>query len=343
MRRGLLAVLFFFILCTTPSAFAQPQPGTPREMLDMINEARKANGVGLLAWNDDLATAAQAHADDIASRPDPSHFGSDGSLVADRVARTGYRPYSTRMMVSENWSSGTALDVMKFFLEDQIHRDNLLLPIWREVGIGRAAWNGTGELWVVDFGAQPGVYPIFVNEDAERTTERTVTVALRNEEVGFAPEIFTSIAEIRVADAREINDAPWIPWQPQVTVELVAGGGDHSVVAEFRDPEGHIVRSLDMIYLVEASGPLPTPRVALAPTLTPSATPTPTATPTVTPTPTATATPTVTPTVTPTPTPSSIFAAVTDNTPLLVSAGVALLLVGILIGLLVAGVGRRRR
>ena len=342
MRRALTAVLFLLFI-TTHSVFAQAQPGTPREMFDMINEARKANGVGLLAWNEDLAAAAQAHAEDIATNPALGHTGSDGSTVADRVARTPFQSYSNRIMVSENWSMGTALDVMKFFLEDQIHRDNLLLPIWREVGVGRATYNETGELWVVDFGAQPGVYPIFVNGDAERTTERTVTVDLRNEEAGFAPDIFTSIAEIRVADARQINDAVWIPFQPQVTVELVAGGGEHAVVAEFRDSEGHIVQSVDTIYLVEASGPLPTARVALAPTLTPSVTPSPTNTPTVTPSPTATATPTVTPTATPTPTPTPLFAAVVENPPLLIGAGIALLLMGILAGLLIAGAGRRRR
>lgn len=342
MRRGILAVFLLFLI-TTRSVFAQAQPGTPREMFDMINEARKANGVGLLAWNDDLAAAAQAHAEDIAANPGIGHSGSDGSTVSDRVARTNYQSYTGRMMVSENWSVGTALDVMKFFLEDQIHRDNLLLPIWREVGIGRAMYNETNELWVVDFGAQPGVYPIFVNGDAPQTTERTVTVDLRNEEAGYEPTIFTSIAEIRVADAREISDTVWMPFQPQVTIELVAGGGEHSVVAEFRDPEGHVVQSIDTIYLVEASGPLPTARVALAPTLTPSFTPSPTNTPTVTPTPTATATPSVTPTVTPTPTPTPLFKTVTDNPPLLIGAGIAILLMGILVGLLVAGAGRRRR
>ncbi len=114
------------------------QSATPTLFYEMMNEARRANSVGLLGWNEDLAAAAQAHADDIATRSDPGHVGSDGSLVAERVARTAYLPYPDRMMVSENWSSGTALEAMKFFLEDQIHRDNLLLPNWREVGVGHA-------------------------------------------------------------------------------------------------------------------------------------------------------------------------------------------------------------
>jgi hypothetical protein len=316
------------------------QSATPTLFYEMVNEARRANAVGLLGWNEELAAAAQAHADDIATRSDPNHTGSDGSLVAERVARTGYLPYPDRMRVSENWSSGTALEAMKFFLEDQIHRDNLLLPIWREVGVGHATREGGGELWVVVFGAQPGVYPLFVNQDEPRTTSRTVTVEIRAEEAGFAPDLFTGATEMRVADARQVSTAEWQPFQPQVTIELVEGGGDHSVVAELRDAQGRVVRSVDTIYLIGEAAPLPTPRIVLAPTLTASATNTPTATPTITPTPTTTPTPTITPTPTPTPTMMEQM----QNSPVLLGgAGLAVLLVGILIGLVGAGVGRRRR
>lgn len=315
------------------------QSATPTLFYEMINEARRANSVGLLGWNEALAAAAQAHADDIATRSDPSHLGSDGSLVAERVARTAFRSYPDRMMVSENWSSGTALEAMKFFLEDQIHRDNLLLPNWREVGVGHATRTDGWELWVVVFGAQPGVYPIFVNRDEPRTTSRTVTVQVRSEEAGYAPDIFTGATEMRVADARLIAEAAWQPVQPEVTIELVEGGGDHSVVAELRDAQGRVVRAVDTIYLIGEAAPLPTARVVLAPTLTPSATHTPTATPTITPTPTNTPTPTITPTPTPTPT---VLEQVQRSPVLLGGAGLAVLLVGVLIGLLVAGAGRRR-
>lgn len=326
----------------TPSAQGAgvAQGATPTLFYEMINEARRANNVGLLGWSDDLAAAAQAHADDIAARSDPSHTGSDGSLVAERVARTDYLPYPDRMRVSENWSSGTALEAMKFFLEDQVHRDNLLLPIWREVGVGRGIRDGGSEVWVVVFGAQPGIYPIFVNGDEPRTTSRSVTVAIRAEEAGYAPDVFTGAAEMRVADARQIATSAWQPFQPEVTIELVEGGGDHSVVAELRDVEGRVLRSVDTIYLIGEAAPLPTARVNLAPTLTASATPTATATPTMTPTPTTTPTPTITPSPTPTPT---VMEQVQRSPVLLGGAGLALLLVGVLIGLLVAGVGRRRR
>jgi hypothetical protein len=63
------------------------QTATPDLFYGMMNEARRANNVGLLDWNDDLAAAAQAHADDIITRSDPSHTGSDGSLVTERERR----------------------------------------------------------------------------------------------------------------------------------------------------------------------------------------------------------------------------------------------------------------
>lgn len=316
------------------------QSATPDVFYGMINDARRANNVGLLGWNEELAAAAQAHAEDIATRSDPGHTGSDGSLVADRVARTAYLPYPDRMRVSENWSSGSALEAMGFFLEDQIHRDNLLLSIWREVGVGHATRENGGELWVVVFGAQPGVYPIFVNNDETRTTERTVTVQLRAEEAGFAPDVFTGATEMRVADARQIAGTEWEPFQTEATIELIEGGGEHSVVAELRDATGRVVRSVDTIYLIAEDAPLPTARVVLAPTLTASATNTPTATPTITPTPTSTPTASPTPTATPTPT---VMEQVQRNPVLLGGIGLAILLFGVLIGLLVAGLGRRRR
>lgn len=44
-----------------------------------------------LAWNDQLASAAQEHSDDMASKGYQSHTGSDGSSPDQRIERAGYK------------------------------------------------------------------------------------------------------------------------------------------------------------------------------------------------------------------------------------------------------------
>jgi hypothetical protein len=333
---------------------AANQPGAAQstisreEMVEVINAARRANGVGRLQWNGMLAEAAQRHAEEIAGRVDPSHTGSDGSTPQERAGRVGYGSYPDAIRVSENWSTGSAMEAMAFFLEDQIHRDNLLSPVWREVGVGRAEQESGQELWVVLFGAQPGVLPVFVNDDEPRTTDRLVTVQLSAEEAGYDEQVFTGPVEVRVAERESLEDAAWQPWQPEVTLELTAGGGEKTVVVEYRDAQGRAVQASDSIFLVQPDGPVPTARVQFAPTLTPTytpsvtPTPTPTPTPTVTPTPTPTATPTATLTPTPTPTPGLLGLPAGSNLSLLL-VGIAVVTLGVFVFALVLARGLARR
>ncbi|HEX8683765.1 MAG TPA: CAP domain-containing protein, partial [Ardenticatenaceae bacterium] len=272
MLKRLLPLLAIILILPLTASPARAQTPFPREeMQELINAARLANGAGMLAWNEDLAEAAQRHAEDIATRPELGHTGSDGSTPEDRAARVGYLPYPDGMRVSENWSTGTAMDVMAFFLNDQVHRDNMLMSIWREVGVGTAATANGGELWVVLFGAQPGVLPIFVNQDEPRTVEQTVTVQLSTEEAGWDEATFTAPVEVRVGEPETIEAAAWQPWQAEVTLELTEEGGEKTVIVEYRDAGGRVVRSEDTVFYVAPEGPVPTSEAAqLAPTLTPS-------------------------------------------------------------------------
>lgn len=302
MQNHLLRWGLLLLLVLLPASAQAQRPEPERLFWEMTNEARAANGVGRLVWNEQLAEAAQLHAADIAGRDDPSHIGSDGSTPQERAARAGYPPYPEGVRASENWSTGSALEAMAYFLEDQIHRDNMLLPLWREVGVGRAETSWGGELWVVLYGAQPGVLPIFVNQDEPRTTQRRVMVQLRSEEAGYSPERFTTPVEMRLGEPETIEMARWRPWQPEAEITLSPGGGDKTVIVELRDAQGHVVASSDMITLVVPNGPVPTPRTQLAPTATTTLVPTETPIPTGTPPVPATAT--VLPTLPPAPTPA---------------------------------------
>ena len=121
-----------------------------------------------LAWNPDLAAAAQAHSQDMATNQFQSHTGSDGSTPDQRMQQAGYTNASSR---GENaFAYATSIDeAMQAFLidwgvSDQGHRRNILQPnvsssdAYQSVGIGIATSNNStvGPLVITqDFGSQP--------------------------------------------------------------------------------------------------------------------------------------------------------------------------------------------
>jgi uncharacterized protein YkwD len=133
-----------------------------------LNTIGSATAQPPLAWNADLAQAAQGHSQDMANNNFQSHNGSDGSNPTQRMESAGYsNPTSTGENV---YAYGSSVDqAMEAFLldwgvSDAGHRDNILQPnvsaqdTYRDVGIGLVTTNGsnsTGPLVVTqDFGAQ---------------------------------------------------------------------------------------------------------------------------------------------------------------------------------------------
>lgn len=122
-------------------------------ILDQMNEVRSANGLPPLTWSPELAQAAQAHADDCASRDWGSHVGSDGAPLRTRISRAGYNA----VYASENWANtrGPQQAFAMWWNEPAWgpHRLNILGPNYREVGIG-VAQGGWGYYFIADFGSR---------------------------------------------------------------------------------------------------------------------------------------------------------------------------------------------
>ena len=99
-----------------------------------------------------LDRAAAAHAEDMARRGLLQHEGSDGSDVAQRVTRAGYRWRS----VGENIASGqpSAEQVVLEWTRSPEHCANLMSPRFADMGLGYAVnMNSEGGIyWAQEFG-----------------------------------------------------------------------------------------------------------------------------------------------------------------------------------------------
>lgn len=158
----LLAAIFSLFIALAPSgARAQEEEAAggglspeAQQVLAAVNSARAQAGLASLAENALLHQAAQTHANDIAWNATYSHWGSDGSTVAQRVARTGY---ASNPAVSENWVSSTSPDgAMRWWMNDYIHRVNILTARWQEIGVGFAAKSNGEMIFVTVFSAGRG-------------------------------------------------------------------------------------------------------------------------------------------------------------------------------------------
>jgi hypothetical protein len=311
MRNPLHAVIVVacLVLVSLPASAQVSDPVVTWQLL--LNQARLDEGLAPYGFSTLLAAAAQRHADDLAAHQISSHTGSDGSTAQQRIAEAGYAAWTWNggdLIAGENfWTGyGAIEDAMAFFLEDPPHRDNILSPTYREVGIGVATDAEGRNYYVLDFGVRPNVMPVFINDGAARTDDPQVAIRLTNEDArpgGEGATFMGRAIEIRISDEPEFNDLPWQAWEPLVPWTFPDAAGEHTVYVQFRDAAGRTAASADTVTLGEGTPGTPTP-VPPSPTPEPTATPVPPS-----PTPEPAATPTLTPAVTSTPEPTPAVAA----------------------------------
>jgi uncharacterized protein YkwD len=131
----------------------------PREVVRLMNEVRAQHGLPPLAYNETLARAAQAHAEDCTRRGSCSHTGSDGSTIKERVRRAGYDGRSWAECWAQRQTPQGAIDIWMdevYPQEDGTvlygpHRRTLLTDWFDEIGVGvsKTTW---GYYFIADFG-----------------------------------------------------------------------------------------------------------------------------------------------------------------------------------------------
>lgn len=105
-------------------------------LLADTNAQRSANGVDSLSLNDKLDSAAQAKADDMASRNYWSHYTPEGNAPWIFVTSQGY----SYQKLGENLATGFSDEqsTVNGWMASPPHRENLLDPSFTEVGFGFA-------------------------------------------------------------------------------------------------------------------------------------------------------------------------------------------------------------
>ncbi len=147
-RTALAALLGLLLLAIGHTQRAEAQGN---EILQLVNAVRAEYGLAPVAYNAQLAAAAQGHANFIATQGIYSHYGVNGSTWQDRAQAAGYPGWA-----GENLVGGTRLTPQQgviWWRNSAVHFSNMLNPRWTEAGVGFAVGNGQN-FYVMVFGTQ---------------------------------------------------------------------------------------------------------------------------------------------------------------------------------------------
>ena len=147
-RRALLAAAATAAVAGCADALDGPDAAEAESMIvDHINDARESAGGGSLAVDDDLRAAARDHSRDMYDRGFFDHVDPNGRGPDDRVAcRAGETLHSGDLGTmqnidgSETWNTRQTDELAGYVDEgwrnSQQHREILVDPAWRWVGVG---------------------------------------------------------------------------------------------------------------------------------------------------------------------------------------------------------------
>ena len=133
--------------CGTSIVPYKDNPGNTAKFIEDQNNIRSAYDLVRLTHNELLRQVAQDYAETLCETEYFSHTGLDGSTMVSRTQKTDYNYRA----LGENLAYGAdnpRLTAIQFWISES-HRDNMLKPQFREVGVGFCE-----KYWVVMFGRQ---------------------------------------------------------------------------------------------------------------------------------------------------------------------------------------------
>lgn len=157
--KNVLAILLLTALtaCNTTTApqtsaiqVSSATPSTSSGFAADLNAFRASQGLGTVRSNATLARAAQAHADDMASRGYFSHEspgGPNGDTFVERAQSAGCAMQSGAENIADGQTSES--QVLVAWQNSPGHRRNMLVRSYTQYGLGRS-----GNVWVLKLAAR---------------------------------------------------------------------------------------------------------------------------------------------------------------------------------------------
>jgi uncharacterized protein YkwD len=170
---GLLLALSGAVAGTVGASDATPAATERLQALDgqilaRLNATRAAHGLRPLAASDGLENAAVSHSRDLIQAGVFQHDSPDGTSFVQRLKHfytpSGYASWMAGENILYNTANIDADTAIRAWLDSAPHRENMLNPDWREVGIGSVHASTAGgtfggePTWVItmDFGTRTG-------------------------------------------------------------------------------------------------------------------------------------------------------------------------------------------
>jgi uncharacterized protein YkwD len=135
---------------TTANAATTTDASLEARVVTLTNQERAKVGCVALKTDSRLTTAARTHSADMAKYNYFSHTGRDGSTFVDRAKRAGYN-----YAIGENiaWGYRTADEVMKAWMNSDVHKRNILNCSAKKIGVGLARKADGTPYWTQLFGS----------------------------------------------------------------------------------------------------------------------------------------------------------------------------------------------
>lgn len=134
---------------TARAARVRHLPALEEQVLAAINDIRQEQGMVVLRLNRQLAATARHHSLSMAEHGYFEHTPLDGSSFWKRDRK--YAGHSRFWALGENLAWGSpglsARQIIELWVASPTHRENLLSPVWREVGLGAVQAIGAGGVY----------------------------------------------------------------------------------------------------------------------------------------------------------------------------------------------------
>jgi hypothetical protein len=265
--KGIAALLILFGLISFALPFGEseakslighdPTYQTPALMYDEVNAVYLGNlerrnvGAPPLRWNLQLTHAARWFSwDSTENRPGGycGHQDTLGGWPADRAAYFGYLGAAG----SENAFCGyvTPPDAIQGWMDSPGHRENLLDPNSREIGLGYYRRDSDGRGYVVQhFGSDYAYAPVVIENESISTTSLNVNLYIYDRVPGAGFEGLGSATQMMVSNNDQFSGASWEPYSVQKAWTLSGGTGWRTVYVKTRDIFNRTRTVSDTIYV----------------------------------------------------------------------------------------------